>query len=79
MCSHGPRRSLSVRHMGSITMIKFPDPEFTIEANGSYVVGGFRIHKPNITKFGQMEKALNWNNTNAAEQNKALEMILEQQ
>ncbi|KAJ4722994.1 hypothetical protein OWV82_006414 [Melia azedarach] len=60
-------------------MIRFPDPEFIVETNGSYVVGGFRIHKVNFTEFGQMEKTLNWSNTNAAEQNRVLEMIIEEQ
>ncbi|KAJ4712872.1 hypothetical protein OWV82_015039 [Melia azedarach] len=65
--------------MGSISMIRFLDLEFTVETNGSYVVGGFRIHKVNFTEFGQMEKALNWSNINAAEQNRVLEMIVEEE
>ena len=45
---------------------------------GKYAVGKFVIHKANPTEFDPIEQAVNWSNTNAAQQNKNLEFIISQ-
>ena len=56
------------------------DNEFIRDMSGGLAAAKWVVQKANPTEFGLIEKALNWNNINAVEQNQALgEILINQQ
>ena len=64
--------------MGPVNMIITPDldNEFVRDVPGGIYAAKWVIQKSNPTEFGPIEKALNWSNINAVEQNQALGDIM---
>ena len=64
--------------MGPVNMITTPDldNEFVRDTPSGIYAAKWVIQKTNPTEFGPIEKALNWSNINAVEQNQALGDIM---
>ena len=64
--------------MGPVNMITTPDldNEFIKDIPGGMYAAKWVIQKTNPTEFGPIEKAINWSNINAVEQNQALGDIM---
>ena len=64
--------------MGPVTMIITPDfdNEFVGDIPEGIYAAKWVIQKSNPIEFGPIEKALNWSNINAVEQNQALGDIM---
>jgi len=73
-----PRRTTSCRIMGPVNMITTPDldNEFIKDIPGGLYAAKWVIQKTSPTEFGPIEKAVNWSNINAVEQNQALGDIM---
>ena len=74
-CSHMPWKSCSARFIGVINVPETGDESLRRISDDFATVKGI-IQKKNPTKFGPIEKAINWSNINALEQNKALKEII---
>lgn len=75
-----PQRSCSTRFIGPIEIkntLEISEEFFRRVSNDYATVKGI-VYKTNPADFWPIEKAINWNNINALEQNKALEEIISQ-
>ena len=74
-CSYMPRRSCSTRFIGVINAPKIGEESLRRVSDDCATIK-WVIKKIDSTKFGPIEKAINWNNINALEQNKVLDEII---
>lgn len=77
-----PQRSCSTRFIRPIKIKKNTSEigeEFFRRVSNDYAAVKRIIYKTNPADFQPIEKAINWNNINALEQNKVLEEIISQQ
>ena len=73
--SHMPKRSCSARFIGVINAPEIGE-ESLRRVSDDYDAVKWVIQKTDPTKFGPIKKAINWNNINALEKNKALDEII---